>query len=157
MKEILELPVFSTEFKYGEEFFKNQALMIPNGDQGYKYIAHELADQKQLIYFLLEIKDNKINRNLFDRLIPRAPLCLMLLMGETFLVNNFYEYYKERFNTPLICLAPQPPKDFDLTYVKNVILQNAKNKLIYFNEGETNPVPKILMEAFNHVLNVVNK
>ncbi|MEJ2054070.1 MAG: hypothetical protein P8X42_09140, partial [Calditrichaceae bacterium] len=89
-----------------------------------------------------------------DRVIPVAPFCLMLLSGETFVINNFHEIYKERYDTPMVCIYPEKGSDFDLTYVKNVVLKNNKNLLVKFDPESDQIMPPILRQSFQHLINL---
>jgi len=150
--EILEIPFFATEFDHGYEFFREYSFLTENSNSGYRYFSLELSENKHILFYLMEIKDSNANVNLFDRLIPKAPFCFLLLEGETFIVNNFYESYKERYNTPMICLVPQQAKDFDLTYINNVVLEKEANHLIHFDADDPDRHKKILIETLHHIL-----
>ena len=100
----------------------------------------------------MEIQDSQITTAICDRIIPLAPFCMMLLDGETFVINNFHEIYKERYETPLVCIHPKKGSDFDLTYVKNVVIQNNKNVLIDFDPDNTQLLQQILPGALKHTL-----
>lgn|GEM_PF-6511127 len=152
MIELLEIPVFTTDLTYAEKFFKEYDLHNPNGTNDYRYCIMETDRDKDVLFHILNLKENMANVRLFDRVVPRAPFCMILLEGETFLVNNFYEFYRERYDSALICLAPQPLNDFDLTYVNNVILAEEANRMVSFEPADSNRHKKILIEVLHHVL-----
>lgn len=152
MIDLLEAPVFTTDLSYAEKFFNTYDLHNPEGNNDYRYCIMKIKPDKKVLFHILNLKENMVNVRLFDRLVPRAPFCLILLEGETFLVNNFYEFYKERYDTALICLAPQPPDDFDLTYVNNVILAEEANFLVPFDSADRDRHKKILIDVLHRVL-----
>lgn len=152
MIELLEIPVFTTDLTYAEKFFNEYDLHNPEGNNDYRYCIMEINRDKNVLFHVLNLKENMVNVRLFDRLVPRAPFCMILLEGETFLVNNFYEFYKEKYDSALMCLAPQPPNDFDLTYVNNVILAEEANRIVPFEPADSDRHKKILIDVLHQVL-----
>ena len=151
MIEVLEIPVFLTDPSLSEKYFGAYPQLSLPGYKNCQYISLELNKNSMVIIYLMEIKDSQINTALCDRIIPLAPFCMMLLAGETFVVNNFHEIYKERYETPLVCIHPKKGSDFDLTYVKNVVIQNNKNLLIDFDPEDTQLLQPILAKALKHI------
>ena len=151
MIEILEIPVFITEHSHIEKYFGAYPHFALTGYKNYQYITLELENHSMVIFYLLEIKDGQLNTAVSDRIIPVAPFCMMLLAGNTFGLNNFHEIYKERYESPLMCLYPTKGTDFDLTYIKNVVLQNSKNLLIEFNPDNGQIIQPILAKSLKHI------
>ncbi|MEJ2542490.1 MAG: hypothetical protein P8Y99_00315 [Calditrichaceae bacterium] len=151
MIEVLEIPVFVTNPSFNEKYFGGYPQLSLPGYQNSQYITLELDKNSMVIIYLMEIKDSQINTALCDRIIPLSPFCMMLLDGETFVVNNFHEIYKERYESPLICIYPNKDSDFDLTYVKNVVIQNNKNLLIDFDPDDKQLLQSILAKALKHI------
>jgi hypothetical protein len=154
MIEILEIPVFLTDISLGERYFGAYPQLSLPGYKDCQYITMEIADGATVIFYLLEFKEGQLNTILGDRVIPVAPFCLMLLSGETFVINNFHEIYKERYDTPMVCIYPEKGSDFDLTYVKNVVLKNNKNLLVKFDPESDQIMPPILRQSFQHLINL---
>lgn len=151
MIEVLEIPVFITEHSFIENYFGAYPHFSLTGYKNCQYITLELENHSIVIFYLLEIKDSQLNTAIGDRVVPVAPFCMILLDGETFVVNNFHEIYKERYETPLVCLHPKKGTDFDLTYVKNVVLQNSKNLLVEFNPDNGQIIQPILAKSLKHI------
>ncbi len=151
MIEVLEIPVFIVDPMYNEKYFGAYPQLTLTGYTDCHYITLELNKNSMVIIYLLDIKDSKLNTTLGDRIIPLAPFCMMLLDGDTFVVNNFHEIYKERYDTPLICIHPNKDTDFDLTYVNNVVTQNNKNLLINFDPENAQLLQPILAKALKHI------
>ena len=151
MIEILEIPVFITNPSFNEKYFGAYPQLSLTGYKNCQYITLELNKNSMVIVYLMEIKDSQINTALSDRIIPLSPFCMMLLDGETFVINNFHEIYKERYETPMVCIHPQKGTDFDLTYVKNIVIQNNKNLLVDFDPENAQLLQSILTKALKHI------
>lgn len=151
MIEILEIPIFISEHSHIEKYFSAYPHFSLTGDKNYQYITLELENHSMVIVYLLEIKDGKLNTAISDRIIPVAPFCMMLLAGDTFAMNNFHEIYKERYESPLVCIYSKMDTDFDLTYVRNVVLQNNKNLLVEFNPEDGQIIQPILAKSLKHI------
>ncbi|MBN1408926.1 MAG: hypothetical protein JW956_14100 [Calditrichaceae bacterium] len=152
MIEVIEIPVFVTDSSFNEKYFGAYPQLSLTGYKNCQYITLELNKNSMIILYLMEIQDSQITTAICDRIIPLAPFCMMLLDGETFVINNFHEIYKERYETPLVCIHPKKGSDFDLTYVKNVVIQNNKNVLIDFDPDNTQLLQQILPGALKHTL-----
>lgn len=151
MIEVLEIPVFIVDPVYNEKYFGAYPQLSLTGYSNCQYITLELNKNSMVIIYLMDIKDSKLNTALSDRIIPLAPFCMMLLDGDTFVVNNFHEIYKERYNTPLVCIHPNQSTDFDLTYIKNVVIHNNKNMLIDFDPNNAQLLQPILAKSLKHI------
>lgn len=151
MIEVLEIPVLIADPAFNEKYFGAYPQLSLSPYKNCQYITIELDKNSIVIFYLMDIKDGQLNTALSDRIVPLAPFCMMLLAGETFVINNFHEIYKERYETPLICIHPKKGSDFDLTYVKNVVIQNNKNLLIDFDPENAQLLQPILATALKHI------
>ena len=151
MTEVLEVPLFITQPSFNEKYFGAYPQLSLSGYKNCQYFTLELEKNSLVIIYLMEIENSQLNTLLGDRVIPLAPFCMMLLAGETFVVNNFHEIYKERYDTPLVCIYPEKGSDFDLTYVKNVVINNSKNLLVEFDPEKNQIIQPILAKALKHV------
>jgi len=98
MIEILEIPVFMTDMALSERYFGAYPQLSLSGYKDCQYFTVELDEKKLVIFYLMEFKDGQLNTTIGDRIIPLAPFCILLLAGETFVINNFHEIYKERYD-----------------------------------------------------------
>jgi len=149
--EILEIPVFIADASLNEKYFGAYPQLSLSGYQDTQYITLELNKNSMVILYLMEINNGQLNTVMGDRVIPLAPFCIMLLAGETFVINNFHEIYKERYETPLVCLYPKKGSDFDLTYIKNVVIQNNKNLIVEFDPDNGQIMQPVLAKALKHI------
>ena len=151
MIEVIEIPVFLSDLEYASDLFQNCNLVDAELN-AMKYYIYSLNENKEIIYYFFEINETIEDPSILDRLIPKTPFCFIFLMGQTFIVNNFCESYKERYNTPLFCLKPKVKSDFDTTYITNNLLKNEHNQLIEFIPENASGLRDVMISSFDLLL-----
>ena len=151
MIEVLEIPVFLSDFDYVADLFQEDLIVDFEGTD-FKYYTLTLQAEKEIIFYFLVVKETIENKAILDRLIPKSPFCFIILKGNAFVINNFCESYKERYSNPLVCLFPNGKNDFDLTYINNNVLKNGINQYFEIQPGDSTELKRILKASLNHLL-----
>ena len=152
MIDILEIPIVAINSDQANDFLESLPVESDRSYKGFRHLEFRLTSEKCIYLYLLENFPEKDNYYIWDRIIPKAPFCLFLFNWEDPAFADFYDYYKKRYETPLLFAAPKLEEEADLSDIEDEILKNENNRIIFYEGQDENSVKSAIKQALQFVL-----
>ncbi|MBN2424273.1 MAG: hypothetical protein JXR46_08715 [Calditrichaceae bacterium] len=149
MTEILEIPVISLVSKPESESDFESLIKgeIDRNYEGFRHIEKTIKDNKSIYFYMLGNAVETDDYSVWDRIIPKAPFCLVLFDWDHTDFDRIITIFKNRYQTPLNFITfSAPPSSQKIT---SEILKQGEIRVIFAEKNSEEGIEGLLAEAIH--------
>lgn len=149
MIEILEIPVIQLLLDKAKETDFEELIQgeLDRNYDGFRHIEKMINEKTSVYFYFLENAVDKDDYGVWDRVIPRAPFCLILFDWDHPDIDRVISAYQDRFSTPLIFVSfTAPPNSQKIT---SQILKEGEIRVIFAEKKSKDGIQSILSQAIH--------
>lgn len=111
MIEIIEIPIISVMAEINSRFIPLLKADMEKSYEGFRHFIGEVSSGKTIYYYLLDDTLQTGDYSIWDRIIPRAPFCILVINSPDENFEELYKNYQLRYSTPALLLMPKKADD----------------------------------------------
>lgn len=159
MVNILEIPVICDDSANAIGFIKSLTDKKERSYNGFRLFEYVAGENKVIYFYLLEKADNNGNTEIWDRIIPKAPLSLFFFRTDEKIMNtplaDSYDFYSKRYETPAVFLSMRTENQ-DMAF-QDEILQTVDDRVFFYDSDSIESQKEALVNVLHSVLDFKTK
>ena len=155
MIDVIEIPIIAQDQDLAISFVNLLPVQTESIYNSFVFYNFQVDDTRKIFFYVLEPYKELENAHIWEHLIPKAPFTLLFFNWEEKIkgtpLEDIYNLYIERFNTPLLFLASNSTEELDLTSVDDEILQAHLENTLMYQSDNPESIRKTIIDALVQV------